>query len=103
MERAKYETIQPWPGDILRIDSQGHQEKFSFDMEEPVPSPFSRSWYTLTPQRRSTRGHITQQSYIKALKTVAVFHGFEVEYIDALLADGYTTDDLEDMIYGGRS
>lgn len=102
MEKAKHETIHPWPGDILRIDSKGHQEKFSFDMEEPLPSFMSCSWHIPTSQRRSTRSHITQQSYIQALKTVAVFHGFEAEYIDALLADGYTTDNLEDMIYCGR-
>ena len=102
MEKAKHETIQPWPGDILRIDSQGHQEKFSFDMEEPMPSPFSRSWYTQPLQRRSTHRHVTQQDYIQAIKTVAVFHGFEEEHIDALLADGYTTDDLEDVIYCSR-
>ena len=102
MEKAKYEAIQPWPGDILRIDSQGRQENFSFDMEEPVSSLFSRIWYVPPPQRRSPRSHVTQQDYIQAIKTVAVFHGFEAEHIDALLADGYTTDDLEDMIYCSR-
>ena len=102
MEKATHETIQPWPGDILRIDSQGRQEKFSFDMEEPVSSLFSRSWYVPALQRHSTRSHVTQQDYIQAVKTVAIFHGFEAEEIDALLADGYTTDDLEDMIYCRR-
>ena len=102
MEKAKYEAIRPWPGDILRIDSQGHQKKFSFDMEELMPSPFSRSWYIQPPQQRSPRSHVTQQDYIQAVKTVAIFHGFEAEEIDALLADGYTTDDLEDMIYCRR-
>lgn len=39
---------------------------------------------------------------MQAIKTVAVFHGFEADFIERLIADGYTTDDLEDLIYNYR-
>lgn len=102
MEQAKYETIRPSPGDILRIDRWGNREQFHFEIEEPMPSFFRHSIFDPAPWH-SPRSHITQEEYIQAMKTVAVFHGFEAGYIDSLLADGYTTDDLEDLIYCGRS
>lgn len=101
MEKVKHETIRPSPGDIIRIDRRGHREQFQFEMEEPVPGFFQRSTFHSVPWY-NPRSQVTQKDYIQAVKTVAVFHGFEADYIDALLADGYTTDDLEDMIYCGR-
>lgn len=101
MAQAKYETIQPSPGDILRIDRWGQREQFHFEIEEPMPSFFRHSIFDPVPLH-SPRSHITQEDYIQAMKTVAVFHGLEAGYIDTLLADGYTTDDLEDLIYCGR-
>lgn len=101
MEKVKHETIRPSPGDIIRIDRRGHREQFQFEMEEPMPDFFQRSTFHSAP-RYNPRSQVTQKDYIQAVKTVAVFHGFEADYIDALLADGYTTDDLEDMIYCRR-
>ena len=102
MEKIAYEIIQPQPGTILRIDSQGNQETTSFELDDCSWLP---PWDTLSMYPRKhhgTRNHVTQREYIQAIKAVAVFHGFEAEFIDGLIADGYTTDDLEDLIYHNR-
>lgn len=35
----------------------------------------------------------------RKLKSAASFYGFSSGYADALLADGFTTDDAEEMLY----
>ena len=103
MVETEHKVIQPWPGDILRIDSQGKQETSSFNLMDSYSDALP--WFPFgatTQKKRSSRNHITQQTYIRALKTVAGFHGFEPEFIDGLISDGYTTDDIEDMIYNRR-
>lgn len=100
MENVNYKAIQLRIGDILRIDNHGKQETSSFKLTEQYSwfSPWTS--FELPAQRhRSIGNHVTQQEYIQAVKTVAVFHGFEAEFIDNLLFDGYTIDDIEDMIY----
>ena len=103
MEKIAYKTIYPRIGDILRIDKQGKLETSSFELIEHYSwfNPWSAFDLPARPHG-STKKHTTQREYIEAVKTVAVFHGFESEYIDALIADGYTVDDIEDMIYCGR-
>ena len=103
VENVNHEVIQLKIGDILRIDNQGKQEVASFELIEHY-SWFS-PWTTFDlpiRKRKSTRSHATQQEYIQAVKTVAIFHGFEAEFIDGLISDGYTLDDIEDMIYNHR-
>lgn len=103
MDEVVPEIIRPECGDILRIDSQGKVEKSSFQL---LNDPYGFSpWFTFDPlprKHKGTHSHVTQQEYIQAIKTVAVFHGFEADFIDGLLTDGYTIDDIEDMIYCRR-
>ena len=100
MEQIAYEMIQPEIGDILKINNQGNQETASFE-----PYDNFGPWFTFVPparKRYATQNHVTEQEYIQAVKTVAVFHGFEADFIDGLISDGYTTDDIEEMIYNNR-
>lgn len=63
-------------GEILKIDAQGKQSV-------------------------SIQTH-SEQEYLQGLKSVASFYGFSPGYIDSLLADGFHTDDIEEMIYCGE-
>lgn len=103
MGKITREITQPQPGTIFRIDSQGRQETASFELAEHYSWPPLWDTYNMYPRKhKSSKNHITQQEYMQAIKTVAVFHGIEADFIDALVADGYTTDDLEDLIYNYR-
>ena len=102
MEKSVYEIIQPEIGHILRIDNHGEQEVSYFELIEQYSyfSPWTA--FDLPVQKHISRNHVTQQEYIQAMKTVAVFLGFEVEFIDSLISDGYTIGDIEDIIYNYR-
>lgn len=95
MDEIDRQEIQPWPGVILRIDNKGQQESSEFRLDDPF-SGFDCGFHG------GSLHHVSQQEYIRAMRTVAIFHGFEPDYIDSLLEDGYTIGDLEDMIYCGR-
>ena len=40
-----------------------------------------------------------EKEYIGILKNVATSMGYSKEYVDYLLAEGFTTDDVEDVLY----
>ncbi len=44
---------------------------------------------------------LNQEEYIDRLKTEAEYCGYSPSLIDTLLADGFSTDDIEEMIYCG--
>lgn len=97
MGEAEHEIIDLEAGDILKIDNQGQQilDFFRIDSHLIYRPPYG----LFAPNQKRSKNHITQQEYIQAMKTVAVFHGLEAEDIDSLIADGYTLDDIEDIIY----
>jgi len=91
-------------GEILKIDADGLQSRGTFDtwnlysrwyapysvlMEPPVR-------HQCVPLKASP-----DKEYIRELKSVASFYGFSSGYVDTLLADGFTTDDVEEMLYCG--
>ena len=103
MQKVEHETIQPWPGDSLRINSYGQVEKAIFAIDDPFLTFVPRAQITssaLQHSRCATQD--AQRGYIQAVKSLAVFHGFEAEYVDSLLVDGYTVGEVEDLIYFRR-
>jgi len=96
MEKAAHKTLHPLQGDIIRINRRGKLEYFRFSVTDPFAD-----WRSYPAYGLFSGYHVTEQEHLEAVKTVAVFHGFDPREIDALLEDGYTADDLEDMIYRG--
>lgn len=84
-------------GDILRIDRQGHQDRSTFDTGKLFYRMYE-PWMDFGFQ--STASGVGD-SYLEDLKSIAMFHGFYPEEIDGLIADGFTTDDIEEMLYCG--
>ena len=87
-------------GDLLKIDAKGNRSYSRFE-----PSFFG-SYYSYRPIRYLSltgpeKRQEYQQEYIEHLKRHANFYGFTDEDVDALLANGYTTDDIEDLLYCG--
>lgn len=100
MDEVVPEIIQPQIGDILRIDNQGKMEKSLFWF--PEYSYTCSPWFASPYRDHESANGVTHQEYLQAVKTVALFHGFEPDFIAGLLSDGYTVDDIEDMIYNSR-
>ena len=88
-------------GDILRIDKRGHQERSSFNTGNLFPHMY-KPWMDFGFQSvASSKGSDFEDSYLEDLKSVAMFYGFYPEEIDRLIEDGFTTDDIEEMLYCG--
>lgn len=100
--RMRPKIIKPWPGDILRINRYGDQEYAQFNMFDPFSTWNMRQSVSSFRPKHLSRPHTSRSEYIRMLKSVAGFYGYESCDIDALLADGYTTEDIEDMIYCER-
>lgn len=83
-------------GEILRIDAGGVQTRSNFEpcgLFSCLCDP-----YTFPPALDADAG----SEYRALLKGIASFYGYSPSYVEALLEDGCTTDDVEDLIYCGR-
>lgn len=85
-------------GEILWIAPDGARLSEHFAWED---SYFS-DWYF---NRRG--GHLcapgisrSERQYLRELKNIAAYLGYSGEEIDAMLADGWSTDEIEEAIYG---
>lgn len=79
-------------GDILRIDRAGRRWTDHFEMLEPL-SPFYGHWRS--PRRRGEE----REWYWETLKGVAASCGYGPDDLEALRRQGYTTDEMEEMLY----
>lgn len=88
-------------GDILRIDKRGHQERSCFNTANLFPSMY-KPWMDFAFETVDIgKGSSLEDHYLEDLKAVAMLYGFYPQEIDRLIADGFTTDDIEEMLYCG--
>ncbi len=88
-------------GDILRIDRHGHQDRSTFDTSKLFRRMYE-PWMDFGFESAVSRVSISaKDSYLENLKSIAMCYGVYPEEIDKLLADGFTTDDIEEMLYCG--
>ena len=94
--------VELFCGDILRIDKDGHQERSTFDTNNLFPYLY-KPWMDFTFQSASGGGTAKsiQDNYLEDLKAVAMCYGIYPAEIDKLLADGFTTDEIEELLYCG--
>ena len=89
-------TVEVEMGDLLKIDRRGHITRATFDASKlcrPTWEYWSSSMYAEPPK--------TESEHIRLLKSVARAFGFTGEMIDRLLDQGFTTDDIEEILYEG--
>lgn len=81
-------------GELLRIDKYGAMSRSQFDATNLFPR-----LYTLRPSSRPYAE--PEEEYLDDLKAIAACNGLFPEDVDRLLADGFSTDDIEEYIYCG--
>ena len=89
-------TVEVEMGKLLKIDRRGHITRATFDASKlcrPSWEYWSSSLYAEPPKMES--------EHIRLLKSVARAFGFTGEMIDWLLDQGFTTDDIEEILYEG--
>ncbi|MCF2596238.1 class II glutamine amidotransferase [Pseudoflavonifractor phocaeensis] len=101
---GKAVTVKVLCGELLKIDAKGHQSRSEFDTINLVQRwYYPRSfWYDPAPRPYNSEKSDANKEYLRELKAVAAFYGFSPSYVDSLLSDGFTTDDVEEMLYAGE-
>jgi len=92
-----YEKLNIECGTILKIDNCGEQStadfKFSYQMKYYDPYWMWRDY---------SNSRTSNNEYVQELKSAASGFGVSPEDIDELLAEGFTTDDIEEFLYCGQ-
>ena len=77
-------------GEILTIRTDGSRRTDRFRQQESWPF---YGWYS-PPVRYNAQSH-----YLRTLKNVASAFGYSPAHIDAMLDEGWTTDEIEEALY----
>ena len=90
----EYQIIQPEQGEILQIDRFGRQSITKFntgkiDWDWPYTHWDFPAWPTVT----------IEKDYIDALKRIAAIYGYDDDFVDELLSEGFSTDEIEEFVY----
>lgn len=88
-------------GDILRIDKNGVITTGSFDTKNLWERWFLHSFPPVAPPVRVSAA-VDDTLYWEELKSVAASYGYTPEVIDECRELGFTTDEIEEMIYFGE-
>lgn len=83
-------------GDIVRIDRKGRITRGTFDASKFYLSSWGYWDTPLYPKLPHS-----EEEHLSLLKSVAKAFGFTGEMIDRLLDQGFTTDDIEEILYEG--
>lgn len=85
-------------GEILQIRTDGRILRDQFDDSALLMGtiPWWRSWWHETPEPS------VDQLYLEELRSVATAFGYTRENIDSLLQQGFTTDEIEELLYCGE-
>lgn len=81
-------------GELLHIDKYGTMSRSQFDTSNLFPRLYA-PWPSFRPYAQP------EEEYLNDLKAIAACNGLFPEDVDKLLADGFTTDDIEEYIYCG--
>ena len=93
------ERIHMYTGEILCIDAHGQMVRSHFDDSKLYTfTPPWTHWGEYEPVKQS---YSNEGEYISNLKAVASYFGLFDEDVDALLADGFTPDEIEEYFYFG--
>ena len=97
---GKPERVELNCGDILKLRPTGQMDRSSFDATNLL-CPWSS--FSLYPVQRETvpQQRRAEPEYLDTLKGVAAYYGYEPSSIDELLDVGFSTDDIEEILYEG--
>ena len=93
---GRAEKVDIAMGDIVKIDNNGRITRGIFDA-----SKFYRSSWGYWDTSLYPRLPHSEEEHLALLKSVAKAFGFTGEMVDRLLEQGFSTDDIEEILYEG--
>lgn len=108
LKLGRREEISMDCGDILKIDAGGRQTRGWFNPAnlyhrwyEPISCYYSsRIWETPKSKQEKGLSSVTRE-YIRSLKNMASYLGYSKDVVDDMLSDGFTLDEVEELLYCG--
>ena len=91
-------------GDILKINAQGEQMQTTFSTEQffCTWSPYFWPQSAMSVPARAKTLDDPDAAYLNELKTIANWYGYDNAVVDTWLAEGFTTDEIEEFLYCGE-
>lgn len=93
---GREESVDIAMGDIVKIDSNGRITRGTFNA-----SKFYRSSWGYWDTSLYLKAPHSEEEHLALLKSVAKSFGFTSEMIDRLLDQGFTTMEIEELLYDG--
>lgn len=90
LKRGDYEDIEIEDGEILKISNKGKIQKTKFDFDEY--GSYGYDW-------RKGFEYSNANEYVDDIKSVAQYYGYDSDEIDCLLNNGFTPEEVEEMLY----
>ena len=98
------ESITLHCGDILKIDAHGRMDHAHFSPSKFLCA-FSPYFWPQSPMPVPAKRHVPEDpeaAYLDELRTIANWYGYDNTLVDTWLADGFSTDEIEDFLYCGE-
>ncbi|MFQ7139129.1 MAG: class II glutamine amidotransferase [Evtepia sp.] len=98
------ESITLHCGDILKIDAHGRMDHARFSPSTFLCA-FSSYFWPQSPMPVPAKRHVPEDpeaAYLDELRTIANWYGYDNTLVDTWLADGFSTDEIEDFLYCGE-
>ena len=95
---GRYMKINLTCGEILKIDRFGQQSKEVFNTDKLFMYGYGYR-YTRWYEPKAPRNETAKKEYIEILKNIASSMGYAKEYVDYLFEEGFSIDDVEEIIY----
>lgn len=92
LQLHKYDDINITDGEILKIYSSGQTQRGKFEFNEYAS--YGYDWRT-----GYCNSYISKTDYIDDIKSVASYYGYQEEDIDTMLRQGFTPDEIEQILY----
>ena len=91
-------------GDILKINAQGERMQTTFSTEQffCTWSPYFWPQSAMPVPARAKTLDDPETAYLAELRTIANWYGYDNTVVDTWLADGFSTDEIEEFLYCGE-
>lgn len=100
------ERVNVRSGEILKIDKDGNISRSEFEFDSPFSyhylTPYTYPYPTSMTRKEKKKYSAEMQQYIEDLKSVACYCGYEPGIVDDLLEEGFSLDDVVDVLYCGE-